>query len=303
MGPRFDGAPVVPRSEHDRIYAVHDAFVVRRGAVGIGGSEGPGLFDAEGDRFAAEATKRQRAFGDDDPGARQATIRQVAQNAQEDFAAGEPCDFRREALTGGVDGVGTHRVAHVVEQVHDEHGAGGRLRQEADFQVSRAAAQLRKDGVHGVRQGQQRRFLRQKARLRGLEIVEAHDLQLSDHHRLVGARAEAAADARQPGRQRGPRDDRRFLDHHGHQHVAAVHREIGGDAERQAVDPDDVLDHGRAVFHIQAQNAGEHGLLFGIQRGPVGDQPQTFSAAQIIKSRNTGTVFHRQTTPHILAIF
>src|SRR5690606_18907897 len=32
---RLDGAPVVARGDHDRVDAVHDALVVRRGAVGI----------------------------------------------------------------------------------------------------------------------------------------------------------------------------------------------------------------------------------------------------------------------------
>ena len=50
----FDGAPVVARGDDDRVHAVHDAFVVGRGAVGVGGGKSPGFNDPIADFFAEE---------------------------------------------------------------------------------------------------------------------------------------------------------------------------------------------------------------------------------------------------------
>ncbi|MCY1555031.1 hypothetical protein D9M68_916520 [compost metagenome] len=59
MGAGFDRAPVVSGGDDDGIYAVHDAFVVRGGAVRVDGGKGIGVDDAVYDIIAAVVLRAQ----------------------------------------------------------------------------------------------------------------------------------------------------------------------------------------------------------------------------------------------------
>ena len=97
------------------------------------------------------------------------------------------------------------------------------------------------------------------------------DLHLTDHLRLGGVRDEAASSAGELGHERRARDDRRLLNRHRHEHFAAIDEEVGGDAERQRVQADDVLDHVVGLFGREAAGAVERGELFRRELRPRGD--------------------------------
>ena len=84
----------------------------------------------------------------------QAAVGQVGQDAQVDAAAGQPLEARRQPLAGGVDGVGAHGVAHVDDQVHDQHRADGGLTQDPGLEVTRPAAQPGEHRVDAIDLGQ-----------------------------------------------------------------------------------------------------------------------------------------------------
>ena len=67
-----------------------------------------------------------------------------------DASAGDGFDMWSQTFTGGVDRVGPHRVAHVIDQVNNEKRADGGVLDDAHFQVTRAATELFQDGVDGV---------------------------------------------------------------------------------------------------------------------------------------------------------
>ncbi len=125
MRARFDGAPVVAGRDHHRVDAVHNALVVRRRPVGVGGSEGPRLKYSLRDLLARVPVERQRVLRDRDLGAGQPPVGQVRQDAQPDAPARDFGDWPGEVFTRGVDHVRAHRVTHVVNQVHDQHRPGG----------------------------------------------------------------------------------------------------------------------------------------------------------------------------------
>ena len=123
MRPGFDGAPVVAGGDDHRVHAVHDALVVRGRPVGIRRGEGPGLDDAIPHLFAAEraesSARRECQFRN--------RIVQVAFASRRSarleriFKWTRPpviCfHARRQAFAGGVDRVGAHRVAHIVDKM------------------------------------------------------------------------------------------------------------------------------------------------------------------------------------------
>ena len=142
MRPGFERAPIVARRNRHRIDPVHDAFVVRRRAIGIDHCERARLDHRPHDFLAAQIARRQFFRRDHAFDARFAAVAQVAQDAQIDPPAREFFDLRREMLDGGIDGVRAHRVAGIVEQMDDQHRADGRIGQRTHFDVARAAAAL-----------------------------------------------------------------------------------------------------------------------------------------------------------------
>ena len=146
----FDGAPVVAGGDDDRVHAVHDAFVVGRGAVGISRGEGIGGDDAIAHGLAFEGFKSNGQFIDWDgtARARNSSICQIGQNPQMDFSACDGFDLRRKFFTGRVDRVRAHRIAHIIDEMNDDERANGGVFDHADFKVTCAAAEFFQDGVN-----------------------------------------------------------------------------------------------------------------------------------------------------------
>ena len=130
-----------------------------------------------------------------------------------------------------------------MNEVHHQHGAHQGLAKDAYLDVSRAAAQPHQHGVLRVGRVEQRGFGAQDALLRVVKRGDIEELNLADHARRVGLGCKAAAFSGQLGSEREPGNHRGFLDGHGHQDVAPVDLQVGGDAQRQAVNRDHVLDH------------------------------------------------------------
>ena len=59
MRARFDGAPIIAGGDDDRVHAVHDAFVMGRGAIRICGGESIRGDDAITDTVSAIAFESQ----------------------------------------------------------------------------------------------------------------------------------------------------------------------------------------------------------------------------------------------------
>ena len=115
----FDGAPVVARGDDDRVHAIHDAFVVSGGAVGVHCGESVGSDDAIADLFTAEIIERQFFDRDGTTCTRNASICQVGENAQVDLSDSDSFDLWCESFTSRVDRICTHRIADVINEVND----------------------------------------------------------------------------------------------------------------------------------------------------------------------------------------
>ncbi len=115
--PGFDGAPVVARGDDHRVDAVHDAFIMRGGAVRVSGGKRPGGDDPVAHCLGAEVIECQLSQWDGAARPRQTAVSQVREDAQVHPPAGDGFNQRGEALDCRVDGVGTHGIAHVIDQV------------------------------------------------------------------------------------------------------------------------------------------------------------------------------------------
>ncbi len=135
----LDGAPVVAGGHHHRVDAVHDALVVRGGAVGIGCSKRPGLHDAIAHLFAAESSNARASKGMltraraslDPPGWRGCAAAPARRSVFQ--PAGQVFQLR-------VDRVGAHRVAHVHDQVQHEESTDGGIFDDAHLNIAWSAA-------------------------------------------------------------------------------------------------------------------------------------------------------------------
>ena len=86
--PRFDGPPVVPGGDTDGVDAVHDAFVVGRGPIGINDGEGVGFFDPAGHFAAVHPLGSKRISRNGAASRGRPLIGQVGEDAQIGAAAG-----------------------------------------------------------------------------------------------------------------------------------------------------------------------------------------------------------------------
>ena len=145
----------------------------------------------------------------------QAPVAQVGQDAQPGPPARQPRRLVGQRLGDGVDHVGPHRVLAVDVHVQDDAP-----RMRAHLQRARPAAAIGQARQRRVRQRQQLLGRRFQPRLRRRRIVDADDLDLRGHDRVVGVRGEAAALAHHARGVRRRRDHRRLLDRHRHQVVA-----------------------------------------------------------------------------------
>ena len=139
--PGFQTAPVVPGGDGDGVDPVHDAFVMRRRAIRIGHGKGVGVGNRRDDRCAIGVAGRKGGGRDQrlSPGA--ALVGQVAENPQQRPSARQCLQPGRNRLGGGIDRIRAHRITHVEQQMHDQHGTGRRVQQRSRHDVHRPAAQ------------------------------------------------------------------------------------------------------------------------------------------------------------------
>ena len=95
---RLDRAPVVAGGDGERVDAVHDALVVRGGAVRVGGGQVIGVHHPLGHLGPRHAVARQRLQRHPHRRARQPPVGQVREDAEARRAAPDLRDRRREAL-------------------------------------------------------------------------------------------------------------------------------------------------------------------------------------------------------------
>ena len=125
----FNRAPVVARSEGDRVDAVEDAFVVSRGAIGVGDGKGVGVGDVFDHGCTVDGLRVETGCGNGDFGPRPPLVRQVAEDAKEGAVRrSTPPAEARYGFRRGVDGVGPHCIPRIKEQMDNEHGRSGRFR-------------------------------------------------------------------------------------------------------------------------------------------------------------------------------
>ncbi len=77
MRTRFNGAPIVPGGQSDRINAIHDAFVVRGRSVRINARKIVGHDDPIANLFSIKTLASQQRSGDSDFGTHQSAIGEV----------------------------------------------------------------------------------------------------------------------------------------------------------------------------------------------------------------------------------
>ena len=276
----FHRAPVVAGGDDDRIDAVHDALVVRGGAVRIDGREGVRVQDAFDDFFTAALFGREGLGGDAHAGTGQAQIGQVRQDAQAHRAAGELFDQWRDRLGHGVDGVRAHGVAHVDDQVHDDHRAAWRVGEHVDFDVLATAAQTNQHLVAAVGHRQDLVACLEQGQTGAVWIAHADDLHLCAHQRLGARGLETTVCTGQLGHVRGGGNDGGLFDRQRDQHVATVDLEVAGHAHGQLERADDVLDHAVGQGVGQRARLRHQGAVFGAQVAGVGDEIPTLGRVQ-----------------------
>ena len=76
----FDGAPVVSGGDDHRVHAVHDAFIMGCGPVGICGGKGIGGDDPIPDFGSLEVAKCELLQRDGAPGPRDSSVGQIGQD-------------------------------------------------------------------------------------------------------------------------------------------------------------------------------------------------------------------------------
>jgi hypothetical protein len=234
----FHRAPVVAGRDHHRVEPVHQALVVRGGAVRIALREARRAHDAVADFLAAEAVARERAGRDAALDAHAALVAEVGENAQPQGAAAQLEQARRDAFGHGVDQVRAHRVAAVYEQVHHQHAVA----EIAWLQPAHAAAALDQPRHARVADRAQLAFVPAHAVARSRGVGHLVELHLRDHDGRIGLALEAAAFADHLRRVARGGDHRRFLDHHRHDVVDVVDLDVERERERERERADHVLD-------------------------------------------------------------
>ena len=121
VGARLDRSPVIARGNDQRVDPVHDAFVVCGGAVRVNHRKIVSIQNAFNHVLALERSGGQQLRGHADLGPRQTQVGEVGQNPQAHLAAGDFLHQRRDSFGHGIHGVGTHRIAHIDNQVGYQH--------------------------------------------------------------------------------------------------------------------------------------------------------------------------------------
>ncbi len=153
----LDRAPVVAGGDRDRVDAVHDALVVRRGTVSVDARDIVGKHDGIAHRRAVVRAPGQVADGE--PGSRrdQRAVGQVGQDAQRHVAVAPARDLRRQRLANRVDKIRAHRIHGVDKEVHGQQRPAIGQSRGADHHPYDPAAALGKPRMNRVGPGEQRR--------------------------------------------------------------------------------------------------------------------------------------------------
>ena len=290
----FHRAPVIAGGDDDRIDAVHDALVVRGGAIRVDGGEGVGVQNAFDD-FGAAALLGGHRFGREaHAGTGQAQVGQVRQDAQAHRAAGELLHQWRDRFGHRVHGVRAHRIAHVHDQMHDDHRAAWRAGEHVDFDVLATAAQTDQHLVAAVGERQDFVACLEQRQACAVRIAHADDLHLCAHQRLGARCLEAAVITRQLRHVRRGGDDGRLFHGQRHQHVAAIDLEIARHADRQFERADHVLDHAVGQRGRQRAGVGDQRMFFRGEVAGLGDVVPALGGSQCAEIGEAGVDGHDQ---------
>ena len=251
MCARLHRPPVIAGGDNQRVYAVHDALVVGGGAVRVNHREVVSVENAFDHLLTLECWRGEELGGDADLRTGQTQVSQIGKDAQAHLGPGDFFDQRRDRLGHGVDRVGAHGITHIDDQMRDQHRPTRALRKGVDFNVPAAATQRVEELVFAVRQLDDFVLAPQQAQARIERVSDINDLHLRAHQRQRTGGLKPACLPRQLGHKGGRRYHRRFLDHHGHDHVAAIDLEVACDGIGQLEGADHVLDH--AVSPLQRQ--------------------------------------------------
>ena len=237
VAPGFDCARIISGRQHHGADAVHDALVVRRGAVGIQLRQACGMDQVVHNLCAADQ------FGvEHGANACQPQIRLVGEDAQDDVSAADLGHSIRDCLGHRVDGVGAHGISYVDVKVKDDVGGLVR-RNDAYRNVLHATADT--DQLRVLFVGECNDFFTclEESDTGGCRIHDVDELYLGLHDRRGTRDVKAAESACDASSVACGCDHRRLLGGERDQVVRAVDREVGGHADRDADDAEDVLDH------------------------------------------------------------
>ena len=110
-------------SNHHGIHTIHNALVVGSSAVWVSGGKSPGCDNVIAHLFSPKIIKTQLREWNGAADARQTAVRQVREDAQQHPPACQRFDQRGQALHSGIDGIGAHSIAHIIDQMQDQKGS------------------------------------------------------------------------------------------------------------------------------------------------------------------------------------
>ena len=192
MGAGFNGPPVIAGGNDNRINAVHDAFVVGGGAIGVDNRQRAGLDNALCHAFARKSVCLQSVGCQAHGGAGQAQIRQIGENAQSHIAACHAFDKRGDGFRHGVDGIGAHGITDIHQQMQYQHRADRGAFKQMDFDILAAAAQFDQHCIARIGRSDNLLLMGQQPCTRAMNIGQVEHLYLGAHDGQSARRNKAA---------------------------------------------------------------------------------------------------------------
>ena len=163
---------------------------------------------------------------------------------------------RSHPLSHGVDGVCTHRIATINQQMNDEHLAH-RGWQPPNFNVFATAAEGDHPRRNVVAKGHELLFGVKDVRRCLFEVLHLQQLDLPDHDGFVAVGGETAVLQTALRHVGGCGHHAGLLEAKGNEVVRAVDHEIGGDANGQGHGADHVLNHPIGSGFVQLAVLGQ----------------------------------------------
>ena len=222
----------------------------------------------------------------------------VREDAQQDAASGDLGDAIGDRFGHRVDGVGSHRIAHIYDQMCDDIRAAGCLDQP-DGQFSHASTQAGEHGILGVGQLDELCTGLQQPQARRTWVRDIDDLHLRLHDGLGARGEEPAVYPGNPGRVARRRNDGRFLGGHRHQEVTPVDREVQGYPQGNAEDTDSVLDHMGSLLQGQTLLRPQDIERRRLEPGRLGQQLVSGIDLKITKSSEPARTDHGDYLLHL----